>query len=423
MPRVGNHDTEANAMRVLFIHNRYRQYGGEDAVAAAEANLLRGNGMNVFCLDAGNDVDPGVSITGTLALALHSHWSRASYRRVREICEEFRPDVAHVHNFWMRLTPAVHAACWDAGVPTVQTLHNFRLFCTNAQFQRSGYVCQDCLGKLPWRGVVRRCYRHSFFASAAVARMIVASRARGTWTEQVSAFIALSEHSRRLFIAGGIPEARIRFKPNFIEDSATASIPPSHSRQFLFIGRLSEEKGVACLLSGWAASGIGNRARLMIVGDGPDRAALEEQAIRLRLSGSVRFAGRVPPSEVFPLLGQARAVVMPSVFYECFPRTLVEAMCAGRPVIASNTGALDELVPADMGLHFEPLDTQGLGLALRDLYENPVLADQFGAAARAGYLARYTPERNFKMLREIYEFAMGHETERQDLPPVCQGVA
>src|SRR5438445_5706732 len=218
MPPVGNHDTDANTMRVLFIHNRYRQYGGEDAVAEAEANLLRSNGMNVFHLDSGNEVDSNVSVRGTLALALHSHWSRESYSRVKQICQEFRPDVAHVHNFWMRLTPAVHAACRDAGVPTVQTLHNFRLFCTNAQFQRGGFVCEDCLGNVPWRGVVRRCYRHSFLASAAVARMIVANRARHTWTEQVSAFIALSEHSRRRFIAGGIPEARIRIKPNFIED-------------------------------------------------------------------------------------------------------------------------------------------------------------------------------------------------------------
>ena len=423
MPPAENHDTDTNTMRVLFIHNRYRQYGGEDAVAEAEANLLRSNGMNVRYLDYSNEVDSNVSLRGTLALAMHSHWSRNSYSRVKQICQEFRPDVAHVHNFWMRLTPAVHAACRDAGVPTVQTLHNFRLFCTNAQFQRGGNVCEDCLGNVPWRGVVRRCYRHSFLASAAVARMIVANRARHTWTEQVSAFIALSEHSRRRFIAGGIPEARIRIKPNFIEDRGTAVIPPSHSRQFLYVGRLSEEKGVASLLDAWAASGIGSDARLSIVGDGPERVSLEKQAMRLGLSGTVRFTGKVPPSEVLALLGQARAVVMPSLFYECFPRTLVEAMCAGRPVIASNTGALDELVPSDVGLHFASLDTVALGHSLRRLYENSALADQFGAAARATYLARYTPERNFKMLREIYEYAMGRKTQPVGMPSVCQEVA
>ena len=408
-------------MRVLLIHNRYRQYGGEDAVAEAEADLLRSNGVQVFSLNSGNDVDPNVRITGTLALALDSHWSRTSYRRVRDICRDFRPDVAHVHNFWMRLTPSVHAACRDAGVPTVQTLHNFRLFCTNAQFQRNGHICQDCLGKLPWRGVVRRCYRGSFWASAAVGRMIAAGRMRGVWTEQVRAFIALSQHSRRLFIGGGIPEDRIHVKPNFIEDRVNAVIPPSHSRQFLFIGRLSEEKGAATLLSGWAAAGLPD-ARLTIVGDGPERARLEEQARRLRLGNAVRFAGRVSPPEVFALLGFARAVVMPSLFYECFPRTLVEAMCAGRPVIASTTGALDELVSGDMGLHFEPMDAPALGQALRRLYENPALADQLGAAARSAYLARYTPEKNFKRLKEIYEFAMGSERLPGNESSVCEEI-
>src|SRR5258708_15720708 len=209
-------------MRVLIIHNRYRNYGGEDAVAEAETSLLRSQGVEVLHLDADNEADPRVELKGALKLALNSHWSSESYAGVRKICREFLPDVAHVHNFWLRLTPSVHAACRDAGVPTVQTLHNFRLFCTNAQFQRSGQRCEDCLGKAPWRGVVRRCYRHSFLASAAVMRMIMANRARGTWQHKVNAFIALSEHSRGLFIAGGIPAARIRIKPNFVEDR----IPP-----------------------------------------------------------------------------------------------------------------------------------------------------------------------------------------------------
>src|SRR5260370_19915517 len=136
-------------MRVLILHNRYRQYGGEDAVAEAEADLLRSRGVEVLRLDAHNEADPRVDLKGALGLALNSHWSSESYRGVREICRKFRPDVAHVHNFWMRLSPAVHAACRDTGLPTVQTLHNFRLFCTNAQFQRRGHQCQDCLGRVP----------------------------------------------------------------------------------------------------------------------------------------------------------------------------------------------------------------------------------------------------------------------------------
>lgn len=394
-------------MRVLILHNRYRQYGGEDAVAEAETELLRSRGVEVLRLDAHNDADPRVELKGALGLALKSHWSNESYRGVREICREFRPDVAHVHNFWLRLTPSVHAACHDAGVPTVQTLHNFRLFCTNAQFQWNGHTCEDCLGHIPWRGVVRRCYRNSLLASAAVARMIVSNRMRGTWMNKVNTFIALSRHSRDLFIAGGIPEERIRIKPNFVPDSARSCVPPSECSDFLFVGRLSKEKGVDTLLSAWPLAGLPAAARLLIVGDGPERGALEQQAAQLAVNGSVLFLGRRAPADVLQLMGRARSVVMPSVFYECFPRTLVEAMSAGRPLIASTVGALDELVSSKIGLQFAPHHADGLAQALQKLYSEPELADSLSDAARAGYLSRYTPDHNFQMLMDIYESTIG----------------
>src|SRR5439155_5507214 len=214
-------------MRVLMLHNRYRQQGGEDVVAQAEARLLRARGVEVRELTLDNDVTPDHLLQETFRMARNSAWSKSSYEYVRNVCEEFRPDVAHVHNFWMRLSPSVHVACRSAGVPTVQTLHNFRLLCTNGQFNRSGFTCEDCLGKIPWRGIVRRCYRESFVASAAVARMIVSNRIRGTWDSYVDAFVALSQHSRSRFVAGGLPAERMFVKPNFIEDPGPACSAPS----------------------------------------------------------------------------------------------------------------------------------------------------------------------------------------------------
>jgi glycosyltransferase involved in cell wall biosynthesis len=396
-------------MRVLILHNRYRQHGGEDAVAEAETDLLRSRGVEVLRLDADNDADPRVELKGAFGLAFKSHWSNESYRGVREICREFRPDIAHVHNFWLRLTPSVHAACHDAGVPTVQTLHNYRLFCTNAQFHRDGHRCEDCLGRVPWRGVVRRCYKNSLLASAAVARMIVSNRVRGTWMNGVDRFIALSEHSKRLFIEGGIPEDRIRIKPNFVPDAVRTRTPPSRSTDFLCVGRLSEEKGVDRLLSAWVAAALPAPARLIVAGDGPDRASLERQAAQLGIANSVSFLGSMPLSEVLPLYGRARAVTLSSLFHECFPRTLVEAMSAARPVVSSNAAGLEELVSSDIGLQFDPQDTNGCAQALRRMYNDPELADRMGSASRTRYLRNYTPDRNFRMLMDIYGSAMGRE--------------
>ena len=148
-------------MKVLLLHNRYRQLGGEDRVAALEASLLRRHGIEVVEPGFENAISSHNRLRETFELVAQSAWSADSYERVRKLCEIHRPDVAHVHNFWLRMSPSVHAACRDAGVPTVQSLHNYRIACVNAVLLRNGTGCEDCVGKVPWRGAVRRCYRAS----------------------------------------------------------------------------------------------------------------------------------------------------------------------------------------------------------------------------------------------------------------------
>ena len=124
-------------MRVLILHNRYRQPGGEDEVVRAELRMLREHGVDVL----EHQVENG---RAGIRSALSSAWSSASYQNVRDLCRKFQPHVTHMHNFWFELTPSVHAACRESGAATVQTLHNFRLLCVNALFLRNGEVCEDC---------------------------------------------------------------------------------------------------------------------------------------------------------------------------------------------------------------------------------------------------------------------------------------
>ncbi len=400
-------------MRVLLLHNRYRLHGGEDAVVASEARMLRQMGVEVLESTFTNDVEPEHSLRGTLRLGLRSSWSRDSYRQIRRLCDDFRPDIAHTHNFWMEMSPSVHRACRERGAATVQTLHNFRLLCSNALLKRKGTVCEDCVGKLPWRGVVRRCYRDSLVASLAVSRMIIANRVRSTWDRDVDAFIALSEHSRQKFIQGSLPGDKILVKPNFVEDPGKAASLPSASGTVLYAGRLSEEKGVKVLISAWAHGRLGRRAKLLIVGDGPERAALEFQAAALNLRApEVVFAGPQPAGEVMRLMSHARVVVMPSLFYECFPRTLGEALACSRPVIVSQIGALSEIVSDGFGMRFPALNHALLADAISRVIEDGELADRLGSAARQEYLARYTPEQNFRALIRIYRFALEQRGKR-----------
>ena len=383
-------------MRVLVLHNRYRQPGGEDEVARAEIHLLREHGVEVLAYEVDNDeFGPRT--------ALDSAWSQRSYDEVLRTAREFRPDVAHVHNFWLKLTPAVHAACRAAGAATVQTLHNFRLLCVNALFLRDGQVCEDCLGRSPWRGVVRRCYRDSFVASAAVGRMIQVNRRRGTWERDVDACIVLSQAARARFQAAGFDPGKLFLKPNFCEDPGEPPAAPSGSGTVLCAGRLSEEKGIEFLIDAWRIGGLGRYGNLVIAGDGPLRADLERRAAGI---AGVRFLGRVDSSAMSDLYRGARAVALPSICFEQFPRAVVEAFAHGRPVVASDIGGLGELVTHDRsGRKFAPKDASMLARELEALLRDHALADRLGRAARAEYLDRYTAAANFARLMEIYAAA------------------
>ena len=408
-----------------MLHNRYREPGGEDLSVSAEVDNLRTHGIEVIDQQFDNDVSTGSGVAGNLRLALGAVWSRRSHQEISLLCEKYSPDVAHVQNFWMKLSPSVHDACHAAGVPTVQALRNFRLLCANALFLRHARVCEDCLGKLPWRGVVRRCYRNSAVASAAVSQMIVYNRWRGTWERDVDAFIASTEHSRSKFIAGRLPEGRIFVKPNFVDDPGNPDRPPSSSDCILYVGRLSQEKGLGLLLEAWAVAALSNLGRLLVVGDGPERAKLERKATKLGLSpASVTFMGRRPTEDVRELLGGARALVAPSLCFETFGKTVAEALAFGRPSVVSALGALGELIEdGRTGIKFPAGDVGALGQSLKLVLSGKTLADRLGRRARREYLAKYTPDRNFRMLMEIYRFAIERHGNRLPAPLQSYGPA
>jgi glycosyltransferase involved in cell wall biosynthesis len=393
-------------MKVLSLHNRYRQSGGEDRVALLEAEMLRAHGIDVVAPDFQNSFRTGVA--ASLQAGWSADWSSASYDLVYGLCMQHRPDVAHVHNFWMKLTPAVHAACQAAGVPTVQTLHNFRLLCANSLFLRNGKVCEDCLGRSPWRGVARKCYRESALASAAVVRMIVDNRKRGTWCRDVDAYIALTEHSRAKFVAGGLPSDRIFIKPNFLNSVDRSWQAPSLSNKVLYAGRLSPEKGLAQLIEAWAFTVACREAKLLIIGDGPDRESLEKLArSHHRATSGVVFLGQCSNEEVRRLLQHARAAVLPSLCFENFPNLIAEAYCAGRAVVASDLGALRELVDhGRTGLRCENGNIVSWSQALARVLDEDDFVDRAGAEGRSEFLKKYTAEHNFEQLMRIYYFVI-----------------
>ena len=260
----------------------------------------------------------------------------SGHEKIRETIREIKPDIVDIHNFFPLISPAVYYAARDEGVPAVQTLHNYRLLCPNSAFMRSGRVCEDCLGKFfPYPGVVHACYKHSHLMTAAVASMIAVHRALNTWNNVVSAYVVLTEFARQKFIEGGLPPEKLYLKPNFLVDPGAGD---GKGGYFLFVGRLSEEKGVDILLKAWRK--LPQNIRLKIVGTGPLEMDVAAMALGMP---NVEVHAAVPIAEVYDLMGAATAVILPAVWYEGLPRVIMEAFRPGFAIdrFRSRRDALD----------------------------------------------------------------------------------
>ncbi|MCT7972274.1 glycosyltransferase [Laspinema olomoucense] len=383
-------------MKILQLHNFYKISGGEDVVVRAEKNVLEAHGNSVALLDVDNDaIASKFSQAMTAVNAIYSH---ASKQRVLQEINRFRPDIVHVHNFFPLLSPAVYDACREARVPVVQTLHNFRLFCSNSFFYRDGKVCEDCMGKFfPTPAVVHACYRDSHVGSAVVGTMQTVHRIRGTWRDRVERYIALTDFARNKFIEGGLPANKITVKPNFV--SVDPGCGEGRGDYALFVGRLSPEKGIETLITAWEK--LGDRIGLKIIGDGPLSPTVEQAATRIP---GVEWMGRQSQNQLQALLKNAQVLIFPSLWYETFGLVVIEAYAAGVPVIASNLGTMSLLIdPGRTGLLFRAGDAQDLQERVEWMLSHPQEVKKMRQEARREFESKYTATQNYQQLMEIYE--------------------
>ncbi len=385
-------------MRVGIFHNHYTWRGGEDAVVALEAELLRKAGVEVrlFTLD-NRDAELG-SLAGRLRTGLRARGNPESVRRVEAFLAAHPIDVAHVHNFFPLLTPAVHELLHARGIPVVQTLHNYRLFCANGAFLREGRPCEDCVAAGPWNAVRHACYRDSRVQTAVWAEATAHQRRQRTFERCVTLFVAPSEFARNKLVAAGLDPDRIVVKPNPIADPGE---PSFGGHGAVYVGRLSEEKGPRLLLAAWRElAGL----PLVVVGSGPLEAEL--RALGKGIPG-VRFTGQLSAEGVREQLRASLFLVAPSICYENFPLAVAEAMAAGKAAIASHPTAMAELVePGRTGLLFASGDARALASACRELAANPARAEGMGREARVRYEDELSPERSVARLLALYTRAM-----------------
>jgi glycosyltransferase involved in cell wall biosynthesis len=395
----------AAVMKVLLCHSYYRQRGGEDCCFEEERDMLRSHGHEVVEYVRNNSELENLN---PLAAAAATVWNRRAAREFGALVEREQPDIVHCTNTFPLISPAACHAAHRAGAPVVQALHNYRWLCAGTYLMRDGAPCEECVGRsIPWPAIRHRCYRHSAAASAVVAGMQVVHRTLGNWVSKVDAFFTLTQFAKERLAAGGFPAERIHVKSNSVHPD------PGEGRgaggYVVFVGRLSPEKGVATLLEAWRADA--SLPPLVIAGDGP---LLEQVKLAAAQGQRLSWRGQLPLTQVHELIGNAVALVMPSVWYETFGRTIAEAFATGTPAIVSRLGAMAELVEdGRTGWHFQAGEARDLAAAIHRLQAMPSTElDAMRRAARSEYERRFTPARNYARLIEIYEIAQA-EAERR----------
>jgi glycosyltransferase involved in cell wall biosynthesis len=390
-------------VRIGIFHNRYHHRGGEDSVVEIETELLAKSGHDVRLLTVDNREEIANGL-GALRAGLRARRNPRTRARLRRFLADGPLDVAHVHNFFPILSPALHEALHEAGVPVVQTLHNYRLLCANGMLHREGRSCEECLAAGPWHAVRHGCYRGSRLQTAVWAEMTAHHRRRGTWRSCVDLFTTPSRFARDKLLQAGLPAERLRVLPNPLLDPG----PPTQAGEGgVYVGRLSREKGVDVLLDAWRRL---EDVPLSVVGSGPEQGRLRAQGASLR---GVRFLGHVSRDRALRAMAAAAFVVAPSRLYEVFPMTVLEALSVGRAVVAPRHGAFSEAVePGRTGLLYDPGDAASLAECCRALAADADRTRAMGREARSVFEESFSPqrclERHEALFREVMRSTTPH---------------
>ncbi|WP_030755909.1 glycosyltransferase [Streptomyces griseus] len=397
-------------MHVLVVHNRYSsaQPSGENRVVDEELALLRAAGHRAELFERRSDDIAARSPAGKVAVPLLVPWNPAVRTELATRLRADRPDVVHVHNVFPLLSPAVLAACADAGVPVVATLHNYTQVCPPGTLHRDGGPCSACVGKaVPLPAVRHGCYRDSRLATVPLAVNLAVNRRR--WWTGVDRFLCISAAQREVLVRSGMPAERLVVKHNFVPDPGVRRTGPGE--HLLFLGRLAESKGVRLLMEAWDAlaadGGVG--VPLVLAGAGP-----LEREVAAWAAGrdDVRYAGLYDPEQCRAAVARSVAVVAPSLARETFGLVVAEAMAAGVPAVAAGHGGFTELVEDGVtGLLHRPGDAGSLADALRRITAGPDPGAAMGPAARSRYERCFSPAVGLERLVEEYRSAIAGRTE------------
>lgn len=397
-------------MKILQVHNKYKITGGEWTVLTQEHNLLKEtHQVDQFIVENRKEL---ASFWGKLKLIFQAHYNKKSKIALKKVLIEGKYDIMHVHNFFPLLTPSIFESSRETGVPSVLTLHNYRLIHPNGFMYHNGKIDHRSInGGSAYNCVLDGVYRNSILQTAVAAHMIEYHRKKKTWSRYPTVFIALSKFSKEIFVKGGFPADRIYIKPNFLKDPLKEhqdiNLNLRKKKRFIYVGRISYEKGVEDLIRCWMNSDI--NAELLIAGEGPIKNKLEKLSMS---DQSIKWIGKISHTNILNLLSESLAMIFPTKWYEGQPLVLLEALSVGCPIITSKIGNAQDIVEDGItGLHYKPGDMDDLTKQIKILLNNPERVSEFSENARNTYLDKYTPIQNDKCINDIYNIAIEIERE------------
>lgn len=384
-------------MKVIVCHNYYQERGGEDQFFEDEAKLLESNGHEVIRYTTHNDE---INDRFLVSVAAQTLWSTESSARLTELVKQHRPDVLHVVNTFPLISPSIFHAARKLNLPTVASIQNYRSFCAQAMCFRDGKACEACLGKIPWRAVKHACYRGSRTGSMVVAAMQMLHRQLRTWQRCVDVICVASDFSKSKLVAAGFDSGQMMNKPNFV--SVDPGQQAGAGKFALFVGRLAGEKGVDALLEAWKKHRL--PYPLKIVGDGPDSDVVKKASDN---QSNIEWVGRVANEEVYDWMGRAACLIFPSVGYESMPKTLIESMAVGTPVIGADSASVPEVVlDGQTGHIFQSGSADSLAQKVHQFFAQEDQWQMMRDRCRQEFETRFTAEENYRLLMKIYREAM-----------------
>jgi glycosyltransferase involved in cell wall biosynthesis len=397
-----------NKVKVLVVHNFYASAApsGENVAVLKDCALLRASGIEVDLFERRNDAirDNPLAAAGAAFTAV---WNPVASSQLRSRLIEHSPDIVHVHNVFPLMSASIFRVPHQLRIPVIATLHNYRFFCAKGVPLRNGRECFECSDNAA-RAVLYGCYRNSRAASIPAAIFVQLNRSFGALSAHVDRVITLTKFQSQVAIDCGLPPEKVRIRANPIGIYAERVAFDKRRGEAVFVGRLSEEKGLSELLQAFRDGGS-NLPHLNVVGDGPLRSICQKWATENGLSARVTFLGALPLAETHKIISQSKLLIAPFKSWEGLPTVLLEAAALGVPVVCPKFGSMqDVVINGQSGFLYSPDEPGSLVRSIVAAYADHGRLAGMSRTAAEFFESQFSDESALRQLMEIYTETQEH---------------